>query len=69
MATDGNRDFYSDLVDKNLGQTTAASDALRAMRRDPAGHTRADVDREERAAKDAIGRAADAVRVLVDVGE
>ncbi len=69
MATDGNRDFYEGLADKNLGQATTSADALRAIRQSTAGHSKADVDREERAAKDAIGRAADAVRVLVEVGD
>jgi hypothetical protein len=68
MATDGNRQFYTDLVDKNLGQADAAEDALRKIRHGPIGHTKDEVDREERAAKDAIGRAADAVRVLVENG-
>ena len=67
MAHDGNREYYTDLADKNLGQATTAQDALRKIKESTAGHKRADVDREERAARDAIGRAADAVRVLVDV--
>ncbi len=69
MATDGNRDFYNDRADANLGQATTAQDALRTIKAYPPGHTKADVDREERAAKDAIGRAADAIRVLVEVGD
>lgn len=67
MAHDGNREYFQDLAGKNLGQATAASDALRTMKEAPAGHKRADVDRAERDAKDAIERAADAVRVLVQV--
>lgn len=69
MAHDGNRDFYESLADKNLGQATAAQEALRKIKESTAGHTKADVDREERALKDAAGRLADAVRVLVDVGD
>jgi hypothetical protein len=69
MTADGNKAFYDGLADKNLGQATAAQDALRKIKESTAGHTRADVDREERQAKDAIGRAADAVRTLVEVGD
>jgi hypothetical protein len=67
MATDGNRDFYEGVADTNLGQATTAQDSLREINNHTSGQTRADVDRFERAAKDAIGRAADAIRVLVDV--
>ncbi len=66
---DGNKAFYEGLADKNLGQATTAQDELRRIKNSTAGNTRADVDRQERAAKDAIGRAADAIRVLVDVGD
>lgn len=69
MIHDGNREFYDSLADKNLGQATTASDELRKIKNATAGNTKADVDRQERAAKDAIGRAADAIRVLVDVGD
>ncbi len=69
MATDGNRDFYEGLADKNLGQSTTAQDALRDIKNNTAGHSKADVDRAERELKDAAGRAADAIRTLVEVGD
>jgi hypothetical protein len=69
MAHDGNRDYYESLADKNLGQATTAQDALRKIKENPKGHTKADVDREERAAKDALTRVADAVRTIVEVGD
>lgn len=67
MSTDGNKQYFTDLTDKNLGQAFSAQDELRKIRNTPAGHTRAEIAGHIRDAKDSLDRAGDALGVLVDV--
>lgn len=54
-----------EIVAESLQDARVSASTIEDTARHPQGRTTADVDRSERLAKEAIGRAAEAARVLV----